>query len=64
MVGSNDGSVIVFQVFMNNGSSFPHTQPADSLSVGRHGGMFIGVDCLRRGNKVIIALITLIPTTD
>ena len=43
MVGSNDGSVIVFQVFMNNGSSFPHTQPAHSLSVGRHGGMFLSV---------------------
>ena len=43
MVGGNDGSIIVFQVLMNNRSSFPHTQPADSLSVGRHGGMFLCV---------------------
>ena len=57
MVCSNDGSIIVFQVFMNNRSSFPHTQPTDSLSVGRHGGMFLSVDCLQEGNKVIIAVI-------
>ena len=61
MVGGNDGTIIVFQVFMNNRSSFPHTQPTDSLSVGRHGRMFICVECLQEGNKVIIAAIR---TTD
>ena len=52
MVGGNDCSVIVFQVFVNNRSSFPHTQPADSLSVGRHGGMFLGVEALGKEIKL------------
>ena len=37
---------------MNNRSSFPHTEATDSFSVGSHGGMFIRVDCLRKGNIV------------
>ena len=52
MVGSNDGSIIVLQVFMNNRSSFPHTQATHSFSVGRDGGMFVSVDCLRKENTV------------
>ena len=52
MVGSNDGTIIVFQVFMNNRSAFPHAQPADSLSVGRDGGMFLSVEALRKEIKL------------